>query len=78
MSRKKGTIGATYYIVHQDENSATVSYAYLCPYCKRDTVVTKTYYDDFETLESGVFFDQLDCENCNKTANVRYWPSQKI
>ena len=78
MARHKQMPGETYRIVGQDNSSATVEFSYLCPYCMNHTTVTKTYYSDFNLLETGLFYDALECGECGKTTDVRFVKANRI
>ena len=79
MGRHKQMPGYSYEVVYQDDHEATVKYTYLCPYCDQDTTAQKTVYPDwFNLLDSGCFYDSLECEHCNKIADVRFFRNQRI
>ena len=71
--------GMTYRIISQDALQAILEYTYLCPYCMRKSMVqSKVYPSDYERLETGGFFDSLDCSECGKTTDVRFWQAMRI
>lgn len=79
MPKHKQMPGMTYRIVSQDISRAILEYTYLCPYCMRKaTVQSEVYPSDYERLETGGFFDALSCNECGKTADVRFWRTMKI
>ena len=79
MPRHKQMPGMTYQILSQDASQATVEYTYLCPYCMRKASVQSTVYPpDYDRLETGGFYDSLACNECGKTADVRFWRTMKI
>lgn len=59
--------------------SARVEYRWLCPYCERQVSTQSAVYPaDYERLETGGFYDTLECPSCGKTADVRYWKTTRI
>lgn len=58
---------------------AVVEYRWLCPYCERQVSTQSAVYPaDYERLETGGFYDALECPSCGKTADVRYWKTTRI
>lgn len=79
VGRHKEMPGRTYEVIYQDDNEATVKCTYLCPYCNEDATTQITVYSNgFDLLDSGGFFEPLECEHCNKTTNVRFFRNQRI
>jgi len=79
MGRHKQTPGRTYEVLYQDDYKATVKCTYLCPYCNQETTAQITVHSDgFDLLNSGGFFEPLECKDCSKTADVRFWSNQRI
>ena len=79
MPRHKQTPGMTYQVISQNESQAVVAYTYLCPYCMRKSMVRSTVYPaDYDRLETGGFYDALDCSECGETADVRFWRTMRI
>ena len=79
MPKHKQMPGMTYQVISQNESQAILEYTYLCPYCMRKSTVRSTAYStDYERLETGGFYDVLNCSECGKTADVRFWRTMKI
>jgi len=79
MGRHKQMPGKTYKVIFQDDQEAKVICTYLCPYCKLDTTVKITVNSTgFDLLESGGFYEPLECFHCNKISDVRFWQSSRI
>lgn len=79
MQKHRQMPGMSYRIVSQNVNQTILECTYLCPYCMRQsTVRTVIYPADYERLETGGFYDSLDCSECGKTADVRFWHNMKI
>lgn len=79
MHKNRQTPGMTYRVLSQNVSQAILEYTYLCPYCMRKTTVRSTVYPaDYERLETGGFYDVLDCGECGKTTDVRFWRTMKI
>lgn len=78
MPRHRRMPGMAYRVVAQDERQAVLECTYLCPYCMRKaTVQSVVYPPDYERLETGGFCDALDCSECGRTADVRFWRAMK-
>lgn len=74
MPKNKQMPGMTYQVISQNESQAILEYTYLCPYCMRKSTVRSSVYPaDYERLETGGFYDALDCSECGRTADVRFW-----
>ncbi|CZQ86506.1 hypothetical protein SAMN05216375_1024 [Trichococcus ilyis] len=79
MGRHKQMPGKTYKIIFQNDQEAKVICTYLCPYCNLDTTVQITVNaTGFDLLESGGFYEPLECPHCNKISDVRFWQSSRI
>lgn len=79
MAKHKQMPGMTYQVISRNESQAILEYTYLCPYCMRKSIVRSSVYPaDYERLETGGFYDALDCSECGKTADVRFWRTMKI
>ena len=79
MPKNKQMPGMTYQVISQNESQAILEYTYLCPYCMRKSTVRSSVYPaDYERLEIGGFYDALDCSECGRTADVRFWHTMKI
>ena len=79
MPRHRQMPGQSYMILSQDEHCARVEYRWLCPYCERQVSTQSAVYPaDYERLETGGFYDTLECPSCGKTADVRYWKTTRI
>ena len=79
MGRHRQMPGMTYQVISQNENQATLEYTYLCPYCMRKSTVRSTVYPaDYDRLETGGFYDALECSECGKKADVRFWLTMRI
>lgn len=71
--------GRNYEVTYQDDNEATVESSHLCPYCNQETTALFTAgADGFALLEIGSFFEPLECENCHKIADVRFFSNNRI
>ena len=71
--------GRSFRIIYREED-AIGEFTYLCPYCNEMTLVRKVYSKDksvYDILESGLFYEPLDCENCGKTTDVRFLPNMR-
>ncbi len=79
MPKHKQMPGMTYRVISQNESQAILEYTYLCPYCMRKSMVqSKVYPADYARLETGGFYDALECSECGKTTDVRFWQAMKI
>ena len=79
MPKPRPMPGQSYKILSQDEHCARVEYRWLCPYCERQVSTQSAVYPaDYERLETGGFYDALECPSCGKTADVRYWKTTRI
>ncbi len=79
MAKHKQMPGMTYKVIFQNESQPILEYTYLYPYCMRkSTVRFSVYPPDYGRLEPGGFYDSLDCSECGKTADVRFWRTMKI
>ena len=79
MPKHRQMPGQSYKILSQDEHCARVEYRWLCPYCERQVSTQSAVYPaDYERLETGGFYDALECPSCGKTADVRYWKTTRI
>ena len=78
MARHKQMPGRIYEIIQKDNKEAIVKCTYLCPYCNQETTDTITVpADGFGMLETGGFFEPLDCEHCGKTTDVRFYKGNR-
>lgn len=79
MPKHKQMPGMAYRVISQNESQAILEYTYLCPYCMRKSMVqSKVYQADYARLETGGFYDALECSECGKTTDVRFWQAMKI
>lgn len=79
MARHKQMPGRSYEVIYQDKHEAIVKCTYLCPYCNQETTVEMAVSSDgFDLLNSGGFFELLECGYCNKIADVRYCSNNRI
>ena len=79
MSNKQMS-GRSFRIIYR-ENDVIGEYEYLCPYCNDIALVRKVYPKDesvCSTLESGVFYEPLACDNCGKITDVRFLPDTRV
>lgn len=79
MSNKK-MHGRSFRIIYR-ENDAIGEYEYLCPYCDNVALVRKKYEKDekvYAILESGAFYEPLECDNCGSITDVRFLPNDRV
>lgn len=73
MGRHKEMIGTAYKIVSQDESGAIIDYTYFCLHCERDTTVRGSVSQEgLALVNSGAFYELLDCGYCGKRGSIRF------